>query len=85
MQAELDMEELIWDEAVFIAKDERQEKAEKVAIVEEMINSVLEDVLSTSKGPVHVGADEEMQRRKSLCWKKWRCPPPRTKSGWKQC
>ena len=58
VQAELNMEELIWDDAVFIAKNERQEE---VAIVEEVINSVLKDVLSTSEGPVHVGAKEEMQ------------------------
>ena len=55
------MEELIWDDAVYIAKDERQEKAEKVAIVEEVMNSVLEKVFSSSKGPVHIGANKEMQ------------------------
>ena len=58
VQAELNMEELIWDDAVFIAKDERQEG---VAIVEEVIDSVLRDVQSTSEGPVDVGADKEMQ------------------------
>ena len=50
--------ELILDDAdVFTAEDEQQE--EKKVAIDDIISSVLEAVLSTSKGPVHVSAVKE--------------------------
>ena len=66
VQAELNMEELIWDEAIFIAEDEQQEEVKEVAIVNEVINSVMAAVFSTSEEAVHVASSRSLTNSLAL-------------------
>ena len=86
IQAELDVEELAWDDDVFVAKDESEEVKEN-AMVGDLINSVLEAVVTIAEEPVQVDA---ISRKKN-------CPAigpylssskdedSSLKNGWTQC